>query len=87
MISFLLLSTSSASVKFYKLTTLDKLILLAVKVSSSNKPLIFPSILFTDNQWQEIVFEKYKEAWKIKRLFVLGTLTANKIILSRVVNL
>ena len=49
-ISFLLLSTSSASVKFYKLTTLDKMILLAVKVPSSNKRLIFPSILFTDNQ-------------------------------------
>ena len=49
-ISFLLLSTSSASVEFYKLTTLDKMILLAVKVPSSNKRLIFPSILFTDNQ-------------------------------------
>ena len=32
-ISFLLLSTSSASVEFYKLTTLDKMILLAVKLS------------------------------------------------------
>ena len=31
--SFLLLSTSSASVEFYKLTTLDKMILLAVKLS------------------------------------------------------
>ena len=49
-ISFLLLSTGSASVKFYKLTTLDKMILLAVKVPSSNRRLIFPSILFTDNQ-------------------------------------
>ena len=33
MISFLLLSTSSASVEFYKLATLDKMILLAVKLS------------------------------------------------------
>ena len=32
-VSFLLLSTSSASVEFYKLTTLDKMILLAVKLS------------------------------------------------------
>ena len=32
-ISFLLLSTSSASVEFYKLTTLDKMILLAEKLS------------------------------------------------------
>ena len=32
-ISFLLLSTSSASVEFHKLTTLDKMILLAVKLS------------------------------------------------------
>ena len=32
-ISFLLLSTSSASVEFYKLTTLAKMILLAVKLS------------------------------------------------------
>ena len=32
-ISFLLLPTSSASVEFYKLTTLDKMILLAVKLS------------------------------------------------------
>ena len=32
-ISFLLLSTSSASVEFYKLATLDKMILLAVKLS------------------------------------------------------
>ena len=63
-ISFLLLSTSSASVEFYKLTTLDKMILLAVKVPSSNKHLIFPSILFTDNQWQEAVFEKSKKRVK-----------------------
>ena len=41
-ISFLLLLTSSASVKFYKLTTLDKMILLAVNVPSTNKRLIFP---------------------------------------------
>ena len=40
------------------------MILLAVKVPSSNKRLIFPSILFTDNQWQEVVFEKYKKAGK-----------------------
>ena len=32
MISFLLLLTSSVSVKFYQLTTLDKMILLAIKV-------------------------------------------------------
>ena len=32
-ISFLLLSTSSGSVEFYKLTTLEKMILLAVKLS------------------------------------------------------
>ena len=32
-LSFLLLWTSSASVEFYKLTTLDKMILLAVKLS------------------------------------------------------
>ena len=32
-LSFLLLSTSSAIVEFYKLTTLDKMILLAVKLS------------------------------------------------------
>ena len=32
-ISFVLLSTSSASVEFYKLTTLEKLISLAVKLS------------------------------------------------------
>ena len=38
------------------------MILLAVKVPSSNKRLIFPSILFTDNQWQEVVFEKYKKS-------------------------
>ena len=39
------------------------MILLAVKVPSSNERLIFPSILFTlDNQWQEVVFEKYKKA-------------------------
>ena len=38
------------------------MILLAVKVPSSNKRLIFPSILFTDNQ--EVVFEKYKKAGK-----------------------
>ena len=69
-ISFLLLSTSSASVEFYKLTTLDKMILLAVKVPSSNKRLIFPSILFTDNQWQEAVFEKCKKGG--------GKLTAEK---------
>ena len=52
-ISFLLLSTTElmpASVEFYELTTLDKVILLAVKIPSSNKRLIFPSILFTDNQ-------------------------------------
>ena len=49
-IYFLLLSTSSASVEFYKLTIFNKMILLAVKVPSSNKRLIFPSILFTDNQ-------------------------------------
>ena len=49
-ISFLLLSTSSANVEFYKLTTLDKMILSPVKVPSSNKRLIFPSVLFTDNQ-------------------------------------
>ena len=35
-----------ASVEFYELTTLDKMILLAVKIPSSNKRLIFPSILF-----------------------------------------
>ena len=63
-ISFLLLSTNSASVEFYKLTTLEKMILLAVEVPSSNKRLVFPSILFTDNQWQEVVFEKYKKAGK-----------------------
>ena len=63
-ISFLLLSTSSASVNFCKLPSLDKMILLAVKVPNSNKCLIFPSILFTDNQWQEVVFEKYKKAGK-----------------------
>ena len=40
------------------------MILLAVKVPSTNKRLIFPSTVFTDNQWQEIVFEKYKEAGK-----------------------
>ena len=40
------------------------MILLAVKVPSTNKRLIFPSILFTDNQWQEVVFEKYKKAGK-----------------------
>ena len=40
------------------------MILLAVKVPSTNKRLIFPLILFTDNQRQEIVFTKYKEAWK-----------------------
>ena len=41
------------------------MILLAVKVPSSNKRLIFPSILFTPhNQWQEVVFEKYKKAGK-----------------------
>ena len=40
------------------------MILLAVKVPSSNKRLIFPSILFTDNQWQEAVFEKCKKAGK-----------------------
>ena len=40
------------------------MILLAVKVPSSNKRLIFPSILFTDNQWQEVVFEKDKKAGK-----------------------
>jgi len=51
-ISFLLLSTSSASVEFYKLTTLDKMILLAGRSTQLklNKRLIFPSILFTDNQ-------------------------------------
>ena len=38
------------------------MILLAVKVRSSNKRLIFPSILFTENQWQEVVFEKNKKA-------------------------
>ena len=38
------------------------MILLAVKVPSSNKRLIFPSILFTNNQWQEAVFEKCKKA-------------------------
>ena len=70
-ISFLLsLSTNSARVKFYKLTTLDKMIFLAVKVPSSNKRLIFPSILFTDNQWQEVVFEKCKKSQ--------GKLTADK---------
>ena len=37
------------------------MILLAVKVPSSNKRLIFPSMLFTDNQWQEAVFEKCKK--------------------------
>ena len=40
------------------------MILLAVKVPSSNKHLIFPSILFTDNQWQEAVFEKCKKRVK-----------------------
>ena len=40
------------------------MILLAVKVPSSNKRLIFPSILFTDNQWQEAVFEKCKKVGK-----------------------
>ena len=51
-ISFLLLSTSSASVEFYKLTTLDKMILLGsmFQVPSSNEGLIFHSNLFTDNQ-------------------------------------
>ena len=63
-ISFLLLSTSSATVEFYNLTTLDKMILLAIKVPSSNRRLSFPSILFTDNQWQEAVFEKCKKAGK-----------------------
>ena len=40
------------------------MIFLAVKVPISNKRLIFPSILFTDNQWQEVVFEKSKKAGK-----------------------
>ena len=40
------------------------MILLAVKVPSSNKHLIFSSILFTDNQWQEAVFEKCKKRVK-----------------------
>ena len=41
------------------------MILLAViKVPSSNKRLIFPSLLFTHNQWQEVVFEKCKKAGK-----------------------
>ena len=40
------------------------MILLTVKVPSSNKRLIFPSILFTDNQWQEAVVEKGKNAGK-----------------------
>ena len=55
--NFLLLSTSSASVEFYKFTTLDKMILSPVKVPSSNKRLIFPSVLFRDNQRQDVVFE------------------------------
>ena len=46
------------------------MIFLAVKVPSSNKRLIFPSILFTDNQWQEVVFEKCKKSQ--------GKLTADK---------
>ena len=40
------------------------MILLAVKVPSSNERLIFPSILFTDNQGQEAVFEKCKKGGK-----------------------
>ena len=40
------------------------MILLAVKVPSTNRRLMFPSILFTDNQWQKVVFEKYKKAGK-----------------------
>ena len=50
--SFLLLSTNSASVEFYKLTTLDKMILLAGRSTQLKlkKRLIFPSILFTDTQ-------------------------------------
>ena len=38
------------------------MILLAVKVPNSNRRLIFPSVLFTDNQWQEAVFEKCKKS-------------------------
>ena len=62
MISFI--DKLKLKLEFYKLTTLDKRILLKVKVRSSNKRLIFPSILFTDNQWQKVVVEKCKKAGK-----------------------
>ena len=52
------------AVEVSELTTVKKMILLAVEVPSSNKRLVFPSILFTDNQWQEVVFEKCKKAGK-----------------------
>ena len=51
------------------------MILLAVKVPSSNKRLIFPSNLFTDNHCQEVIFEKYKKAGKAhsrERKFACG---------------
>ena len=49
------------------------MILLAVKVPSSNKHLILPSILFTDNQWQEAVFEKCKKRVKAHSREAVGT--------------
>ena len=49
------------------------MILWAVKVPSSNKHLIFPSILFTDNQWQEAVFEKCKKRVKAHSREAVGT--------------
>ena len=48
-------------------------LLLAVKVPCSNKRLIFPSILFTDNQWQKVVFEKHKKAGKGEKEICLRT--------------
>ena len=60
---FLFCLKSLASVEFYKLTTLDKMILSAVKLSRFDvsstqlkRGLIFHSNLFTDNQWQKAVF-------------------------------
>ena len=73
-ISFLLLSTSSASVKFYKLTTLDKMILLAVKVPSSNKRLIFPSVLRTTSDKKSYLrnIKKRGKAHSRERKFAYG---------------
>ena len=60
---FLFCLKSLASVEFYKLTTLAKMILSAVKLSKFDvsstqlkRGLIFHSNLFTDNQWQKAVF-------------------------------